>query len=144
MKKPSQAYLNKLTTDLLQKEGWKLLYEDLPGGSRSGIGITSKLNSVWEQTYNLIPDLLYIKGTELLLGEVDNVLNLEYKEKFNKYNQLQDELISRISVILETKITKVTYIFISKKLNTNPPPLNCTMITFESGCAVEEILLLKN
>ncbi len=144
MKKQSQAYLNKLTTDLLIKEGWKLLYEDLPGGSRSGIGITSKLNSIWEQTYNLIPDLLYIRGSELLLGEVDNVLNLEYKEKFNKYNQLQDELISRISVVLEIKVTKVTYIFISKKLNPNPPPLNCSLISFQSGVLKEEFLLLEN
>ncbi|SIS43529.1 hypothetical protein SAMN05421687_103246 [Salimicrobium flavidum] len=80
------------------------------------MGQTASINELWEGIYNLSPDILLYKDGNLLLFEVDSSLNSEYLNKLKKYKKKENELISRLEIILNVKIDKIDYGFIAKSV----------------------------
>jgi hypothetical protein len=90
------------------------LYNDLPGGRRSGVGRVAEINKLWEGIYNLSPDILLIKEGVLLLLEVDNTFNLEYEKKLLRFKEKKQQLIEGLERVLERKIQNMNFGFVSK------------------------------
>ena len=107
----SQTFLITEAIRALESAKWTCLYYDLPGGSRSGVGLRAEINSVFERVLNLSPDGLFIKDSTLLLLEVDKALTKTYFDKFDKYHRKQTELIDRIDDILSTRIDRLLFGF---------------------------------
>lgn len=111
----TQTYLNHKAADYFTSLGWKTIYVDLPGGRRSGIGITAEINAVWEKLYNLSPDIVLIKEETLLLLEVDNIFSMEYVDKLKKFYSKKQELLNLINQIMGFKLSKMEVGFVSKQ-----------------------------
>lgn len=125
----TQTYLNNLAIQHFNQQGWELLYFDLPGGRRSGVGKIAKINKIWERTYNLSPDILLIKNSEILILEVDNNFSNYYIEKFLKYKSKQIELICQLEIVLSIKIKSLRFGFISKSQKI-PKNIHPTLVPF--------------
>lgn len=110
----TQTYLNNITIEYFLKFNWELLYNDLPGGRRSGVGRVAEINKLWEGIYNLSPDILLIKEGVLLLLEVDNTFNLEYEKKLLRFKEKKQQLIEGLERVLERKIQNMNFGFVSK------------------------------
>lgn len=104
----TQTTLNRLAAKIYEDRGWKILYQDMPGGSRSGVGLTALINSAFERTYNMIPDLVAAKDNVLLLGEVDVSLTRTYIGKFEKY---------------ASRANQLTQLFVDMQLFATPPAI---------------------
>ncbi len=102
--------INKIA-ELLKRFGYRILYKDLPGTSRSGFGERAKINLIFEHIFDKSPDIVAFKNGVLLVIEVDNNFSNEYKEKFDIYRNLSSTLISEIQNDLHLKINKLEFGF---------------------------------
>lgn len=111
----TQSYLIDTAIKYFNERHWRLLYYDKPGGRRSGVGLTARMNESFERIYNLSPDILLCKDQELLLLEVDVNLNEAYVAKYDKYLEKSTELITQVSELLKKPMDVLTFGFVSKK-----------------------------
>ena len=109
----TQTYINKTAKEYFENDGWNILYYDLPGGRRSGVGVHAQVNSLWEKIYNLSPDLVIEKNNIVILYEVDNKLTDDYIEKYKKYKDGEVELINKLGEIFKKNLLKLEFGFIS-------------------------------
>jgi|GEM_PF-2828540 len=109
----TQTYLIKRTMEFYKSRDWITLYYDYPSGQRSGVGLRSKINNIWEGVYNLSPDLLFQKNGEIRLIEVDLSLNSGYVEKFIKYKLREQYLIEKLAEFVGP-ITFISYGFVAR------------------------------
>jgi len=140
----TQSYLINQTIINLISKGWSLLYSDIPGGKRSGIGIIANINSIWEGLYNLSPDIVFENKGEILLIEVDRNLNKEYLEKFSKYISKEKELKEKLKNAIGKEITCIKFGFVSKsdkyKITINRNLKDFNFIYFKDGLMINKII----
>lgn len=140
----TQSYLINQTVATFIKEGWSLLYKDIPGGRRSGVGVVASINKIWEGLYNLSPDIVFENKGIILLLEVDKKLNEEYLEKFNKYFSKEYLLKEKLTNIISKEITRVEFGFVSKNdkydVVVNNHLKNFNFIYYKNGIMIRSII----
>lgn len=103
----TQASMIIKTRKFLSSNGWTILYDDLPSGSRSGIGRRAEIFHIFDSLFNAYPDVICVKDDVLLVVEVDHILNSEYIHKLNGYLQKSGVLKEELATVSGRKINSV-------------------------------------
>jgi len=97
----TQTLAIRRVSEYLGCEGWSIIYQDFPGGRRSGVGRVARINSALERIYNKIPDILAVKDATLLLTEVDASFDEKCEEKFRVWEEKIGLLLEELTIIMQ-------------------------------------------
>lgn len=103
----SQSSMIIRTRKFLSSHGWTVLYDDLPGGSRSGIGDRNKLFQIFTRLFRSYPDLVCVRGDKLLIVEVNDVLSEAYVRKLNSYLHKSELLKKELTACCDRTLKKI-------------------------------------